>query len=264
MLTYRALTTTLRDQGFGPHSRLLALVDVPALGPLSGGTEAVLGALLASCETLLMPAFTTRCMVVPADGPPGNGLVYGDNGRNLTADFFTSDLPADADLGPVAEALRQHPESARSIHPLYSFAGVGCQDGLATQTLDDPLSPLAWLADNDGDVLLLGAGARANVALHLAERLAGRKQFVRWALTPQGVVECPACPGCREGFPAVGQRLRGIARRAPLGEAALTWIPLRDLVHITVGWIREDPRALLCDRPDCPACRDVRAAVRAP
>jgi len=26
--------------------------------------------------------------------------------------------------------------------------------------------------------------------------------------------------------------------------------------------LREDPRALLCDRPTCERCRDVRAAVR--
>lgn len=264
MLTYRALTTVVRDQGFGPHSRLLALVDLPALGPLAGGAEAVLGALLASCETLLMPAFTTRCMVVPAEGPPDNGLAYSDDGRSLAAEFFTPDLPVDPDLGPVAEALRQHPEALRSAHPLYSFSGVGCADGLAVQPLDDPLAPLAWLADNDGDVLLLGAEPRANVALHLAERMAGRKQFIRWALTPQGVIECPNSPGCREGFAAVEPQLRGVVRRASVGQGALIWIPLRDLLHTVVNWIRQDPRALLCDRPDCAACRDVRAAVRQP
>ncbi len=38
-------------------------------------------------------------------------------------------------------------------------------------------------------------------------------------------------------------------------------VPLRDLINLTMGWIHEDPQALLCDRPSCATCRAVRATL---
>ena len=148
------------------------------------------------------------------------------------------------------------------MHPLYSFVGVNADEALQSQSIDEPLAPVGWLADFDGDVLLLGANHKDNVSLYYAEHVAGRKQFIRWALTPEGVVVCPNCPGCSEGFPAISDRLAGIVRRARLGTARVELIPVRDLIHIAVGWIRQDPRALLCEQPGCALCHAVRASVR--
>ena len=86
---------------------------------------------------------------------------------------------------------------------------------------------------------------------------------MRWALTEQGVVTCPQVPGCSDGFNAITARLEGVVRQAPLAGQEILAIPLRDLIHIAAGWIREDPRALLCDRSGCERCADVRQSVRA-
>ncbi|MEW6569033.1 MAG: AAC(3) family N-acetyltransferase [Chloroflexota bacterium] len=262
MITYRDLTLALRDVGLTEESRLLAHVSLPALDPIRGGAETVLGALLASCQALLMPAFTYRTMVVPRTGPPENGLTYDQEEANAEAEVFDPRMPVDSELGEVAEALRRHPAARRSSHPILSFSGVNAAEALAAQTLDDPWAPIAALAEVDGDVLLLGADHSANVCLHYAEKLAGRKQFVRWALVPGRIVACPGFPGCPDGFPAIGPRLAGVARLARLGQTTVELIPLRDLIHIAVGWIHQDPRALLCHRRECERCRDVRAAVR--
>lgn len=263
MLTYRALVTCLRDLGLTPASRLIAHVDLHTLGPIAGGAEALLGAMLASCETLVMPAFTYRCMVTPKAGPPDNAIAYDiKDEASQASEVFSPEMPVDPSLGPLAEMLRQRPEARRSSHPVLSLVGVNAQAILEAQTLEEPLAPIGALADGDGDVLLLGADQRANFSLHYAERLAGRKQFLRWALLGARVVECPAFPGCAEGFEAVEPHIQGIIRQAPSGSSTARLIPLRDLVNITVGWIRQDPRALLCDRPECAACRDVRASVR--
>jgi aminoglycoside 3-N-acetyltransferase len=171
-------------------------------------------------------------------------------------------MPADTAMGAAAEALRLHPEAGRSGHPMLSFAAMNGEQALAAQTLDAPLAPIEWLAEYDGDVLLLGVDQRANTSIHFAEQLAGRKQFIRWALTPQGVVECPGWPGCPDGFEALSPRLEGVIRSATLGRGIAQMIPLRDLIHIVVGWIREDPRALLCDRLGCERCSVIRADVR--
>jgi hypothetical protein len=56
--------------------------------------------------------------------------------------------------------------------------------------------------------------------------------------------------------------LAGIARQAQLGDNLFQAFPLRDLINIAVAWIRQDVRALLCDRQGCERCAAVRASVR--
>jgi aminoglycoside 3-N-acetyltransferase len=261
-LSYRDFITTFRNLGLRRNSHVLVHASLEGLGPVAGGPDTIIGSLLATCESVLMPTFTPECALTPPVGPPDNAIDYGtDPGKNLEAEFYVPDLPT---AEPVAERLRQHANARRSVHPLLSFAGIKADEALEGQTIDEPLGPIGWLAEFDGDVLLLGTDQRANVSLHYGERAAGRRQFTRWALTPEAVVVCPDCPGCSEGFGAIASRLDGIVRRQRLGRATAELIPLRDLINITVGWVRQDPRALLCDRPECVYCRAVRASVRVP
>lgn len=264
MPSYHQWVTALRDLGLGPTSRLLVHACLPAFRHDTGGPTALLGALTAESEMVVMPAFTRRTMVTPRTGPADNGIVYGESPGNLEAEFFHPALPVDADQGEVAETLRRQPRADRSSHPILSFAGVDAKEVLAAQTLDEPLGTIRALADADADVVLIGADHKSNLSLHLAERIAGRRTFVRWALTEQGVATCPNFPGCSGGFEAIESRLGGIARRVAIAGGLITSVPLRDLIHVAAGWIREDPRALLCARPGCLHCAAVRASVRAP
>jgi aminoglycoside 3-N-acetyltransferase len=259
--SYREWITALRDLGLGRHSRVLVHASLDTLAPVAGGGDTVVGALAATCEMVVMPAFTERTLVTPPVGPADNGLAYGE-AQNVEAEFFRPELPVDPALGEVAEALRRHPKATRSVHPALSFAGIQADEALQAQSVSEPLGPIRWLAEFDADVVLIGVDHRKNVTLHWAERLAGRKQFLRWALTSDGIVECPAYPGCPDGFQAIAPRLRGITREAVLGDDPLQAIPLRDLIHVAVAWLREDPRALLCDRAGCLRCAAVRASVR--
>jgi aminoglycoside 3-N-acetyltransferase len=264
VLTYRNLTLAFAQLGVQPEGALLALVSDEFAAQVVGGPETVLGALLASTDGLLMPAFTLRCQVVPEVGPDDNGLDYqAQHDLSQQAEFYRPTLPVDAALGATAEAFRQKSGTTRSVHPLLSFCGWQAQTLLAGQTLESPLEPLAGLAGCDGDLLLLGSSQRQNVAIHYAESLAGRRQFIRWALTPAGVRTCPNMPGCAEGFDALDHRLTGIGRQLEIDDRPVTLLPLRDLIHTVVGWIRQDPRALLCSRPGCASCAAVRASVRA-
>jgi aminoglycoside 3-N-acetyltransferase len=263
MPSYRQWVSALRDLGLGPQSRVLVHASLEAYTQDPGGATALLGALTAVTEMVLTPAFTRRTLVTPHTGPPHNGLDYGDDPANLEAEFFRPGLPVDPELGVFAESLRRHPEAGRSIHPALSFSGIGAPEPLSVQTLEDPLAPIRWLAEADADVLQYGETYRRNVSLHYAEQMAGRRSFLRWALTGSGVVACPSFPGCSDGFDAIEGRLAGIVRRAAIGGGVVTSVPMRDLLHTAVGWIREDPRALLCDRAGCARCAEVRAAVRA-
>lgn len=263
MLTYRDFKVAFRDLDLGLHSRVIVHASLQAFEPVAGGAGSIVGALLSTVEMVLTPTFTTRTMVTPAMGPPDNAMNYGGALElNSDATFFTPDLPADPDMGEVAEIIRLHPDARRSHHPILSFAGVNVDEALASQSIADPFAPVAWLAEFDGDVILLGVDHTANVSLHYAERKAGREQFTRWALTPEGVVACPGFPGCPDGFQAITPRLEAVVRRVQVGPSTIEAIPLRDMVNIATGWIHEDPRALLCDQLGCPRCAATRALVR--
>lgn len=260
MYNYRDFIRVLRDLGLVQGSRILVHARLASLGEITGGPEAVLGAFLAVGKTVVAPTFTSSAMVTPEVGPSENGMEYGGAAEhNAAAQFFHPDLPADPKMGSLAEALRRAQGASRSEHPLLSFAGIGADDVLASQSLEDPLAPIGALAEMDADIILLGADHTANVSLHHAERLAGRRGFVRWALTPTGVVECPGMPGCSDGFPAIAGRLEGIVRRATLGPVTVESFPMRDLLHVAAGWIRVDPEALLCENDGCTRCAAVRA-----
>jgi aminoglycoside 3-N-acetyltransferase len=263
-ITYRDIVRALHELELNHANDVVAHVVLPGLGDVRGGAETVIGALLATCGTVVMPAFTHQTMVWPATGPADNGCVYSDHAaENADAVMFSPDLPVDSELGEVAEAFRRHSQAKRSSHPVLSFAaaGVHAEEILATQTLEDPLGPLDWLYDRHGDVLLMGVDHRANVAIHLAEKFAGRKQFVRWAVGRERAYRLPSFPGCSNGFNAIAGKLAWVAHQTTCGAAMIQRIPVTSLVQIAVQTIQEDPHALLCDDPKCGLCKAVRQTV---
>jgi aminoglycoside 3-N-acetyltransferase len=263
MLTYRNLVLAFDELGLTKSSRILVHSNLDAAGEIEGGIEAVLGALLASCEMVLTPAFTHGSVVVPEVGPPDNAIDYGASEiENLDAEFFQSEMDVDDDLGALPGIILKHDAAGRSSHPVLSFAGIHAAEPLALQTLAEPFGPIAWLAEYDGDILLINADHTSNISLHYAEQLAGRQALTRWALTEDGVVECRNMPGCSKGFEAIRTRLTGEVQQTSIGSTGIELIPVRDLMHIAAGWIREDSRALLCGTPDCLYCPQVRASIR--
>jgi aminoglycoside 3-N-acetyltransferase len=233
------------------------------VGPIRGGATALLAALLDTTAGVMAPTFTYKTMVTPRLGPPWNGVDYqAEQRHNSRAEFFRPDLPADPLMGILAETLRRHPQARRTAHPILSFAAVGLDEALEAQTLFEPLAPIGVLYRLGGWVLLIGVDHTVNTSIHYAERLAGRRQFLRWALTSHGVVACPGFPGCSLGFEAVRPRLDGVTRRMPLGETWVEAIPLQELIRVVHDWLIEDPRALLCEDAKCLRCQAVRAFPR--
>lgn len=261
MVSYRDFVAAFRDLGMGNQSRVIAHASLSAFGQIQGGAQTLIGALLATCETVCMPSFTYRTMVIPPAGPPNNAIDYSlGPAMNPMAEIFSKKMPVDPALGTVAETFRAHAESRRSNHPILSFCGVNAEHALEAQSLEDPLAPIGWLADQDGDVLLIGVDHTANTSLHYAEMIAGRKQFTRWALTRQGTATCPGFPGCSAGFQAIATRFHGVARQTVLGYAVIESVPLRDLINVATGWLRADPLAMLCKQKDCARCQAIRLA----
>ena len=259
---YREFAAGLRKLGIGRSSPVIFHASMSAFGQVHGGADSILGALMANYNSLMAPTFTYRTMLVPEGGPPDNGMTYGSGkDKNLMAEFFHSDMPADRLIGAVPEALRRHPDARRSIHPILSFAGIHVVEALQAQTIAEPLAPIRVITGAGGWVLLLGVDHTVNTSIHYAEKLAGRKQFVRWALTRNGVQECPGFPGCSEGFQAIAPRLRWATRRALIGSGQVEAVSLADLVNTVQKMISENPLALLCNRSYCERCLSVREVL---
>lgn len=256
---YNDIVRGLRAVGLNQNSCAIVHSSLASFGRVVGGAQTVVGALTAVCGAVLAPTFTYQTMLVPGVGPEDNGISYKDSPVSAEAEFWRPDLPAHDTIGVIPNALLHHPQAKRSSHPVLSFVGVGrgVESILATQTLDEPFAPLAWLGDNGGDVLLLGVTHRTNTMIHVGEWRAGRKPFVRWALTPERVVEL-AWPGDSSGFDAIADSIKHIVVRGQIGQASMQRIPAGELVRAVEDLICKDPAALLCNDPGCERCRDIR------
>jgi aminoglycoside 3-N-acetyltransferase len=263
MLSYHDITVGLEKLGLNRSTPVLAHIAPANLGEIRGGTDTLLGAILATIDNVMMPSFTYSTMITPEKGPSDNFLQYGSgHAANLNASIFTRKLPCDTHDNEASEALRNYPGTFRSSHPILSFCGLGLDIALVDQTPQDLYAPIRKLMELDGWVALLGSDASENFSLHYAEHLAGRKQFIRWALTEDGIKECPDFPGCSNGFHKINYYLQDELRIAEVGDSRRYAVPLQILVNSAVALIREDPFALLCNSLSCPRCNLVRRFIK--
>ena len=107
-------------------------------------------------------------------------------------------------------------------------------------------------------MLLINVDHTVNTSIHYAEKLAGRKQFIRWALSENRAVECSNFPGDSSGFQAIEENISADTRRVEIGEAFIQAVPLQRLFEVVQEMIKNDPLALLCERTDCERCNAVR------
>lgn len=158
---------------------LLVHASMRAVGAVSGGAGAVIGALrdaLGEDGTLIVPSFTPE----NSDTSPQ----YRNRVRGLTGharEAVRASMPpfdpattAAPSMGRLAETVRLTPGAARSRHPQTSFAALGpLADKLVAHHRPDchlgEDSPLACLYDVRAQVLLLGTGFGSCTAFHLGE-----------------------------------------------------------------------------------------------
>ncbi|MEE1942896.1 AAC(3) family N-acetyltransferase [Streptomyces sp. TRM 70361] len=230
--------------------------------PVEGGADTVLDVLLAGGRTVLVPSFSgSHCAVWVSEGdgprPRRNGMVYADPSGGPAGVPYTTDCGLiDADMGALPAALIARRDAHRGDHPINSFAAAGplAAELIAAQRPDDVYGPLRALAERGGDVLLLGVGLNRMTALHLAEQLAGRRLFVRWARAADGAVVAVEAGGCSEGFPGLAPHLAPHARTASVGASRWTVHPLREALATAAAAIAADPELTRCAEPGCLRC----------
>ncbi|MGA7194614.1 MAG: AAC(3) family N-acetyltransferase [Anaerolineales bacterium] len=261
MLDYQTLKSAFASLQL-QDKPVIAHASLRAFGQIDGGALTLLRAVLDSVGALMMPTFTYKTMITPNIGPPNNGITYGaEQDLNSMAESFTTNMPCDKLMGIVPETLRNLPNAKRTLHPIQSFAGIRAEKFLSAQTIQNHLAPIAALADAEGWVLLLGVDHTVDTSIHYAEKLAGRKQFLRWALTPNRIVECPGFPGDSAGFNVIVPELVNHVRMIQIGNTIVQAVSLRILFVKVIQILKENPLALLCEREDCERCNAVREFV---
>ncbi len=159
-----------------------------SFGHVAGGAAMVVQSFLDEGCTLLVPTFSSSFEIAP---PPHlrfarNGWRYDNDAaaRPHTDRIFTTESQElDDYMGAIPAAVVARSDRVRGLHPLDSFTAVGRRavEIVAGQAPTDVYAPLVALAQAGGSVLLMGVGLERMTLLHLAENVAGRVLFRRWA-----------------------------------------------------------------------------------
>lgn len=213
---------------------------------------------------MLVPTFTYAFAVgpLPHQRPARNGWNYaapphGFSGAGLI--YTTSSTDVDrGDMGAIPAAVAAMSGRARGDHPLCSFSAVG---PLASDLVDEqaPLrvfAPLAALAARNGAVVIMGVGLDRITLLHLAERLAGRTLFRRWANDPDGRPMEVEVGGCSQGFLNLEPVLSPLGKSAIVGRSSWRVFPAQEILSVASEAIRRTPQITHCGRRGCDRCND--------
>ena len=263
MISYNNITGALKSIGLQRDIPIIAHKDHSIFGRIKGGATTLMGALLSTIDNVMIPAFTYSTMVTPEKGPENNYLQYGGSSKkNLDAKIFSHTLLSELPNQEVIDILQGFPGTFRSSHPIFSFYGLGLDTVLVDHTPDKPYLPIKKLMGLGGWVVLIGVDPSQNFSIHYAEFLVGRKQFLRWALTPDGISACPHFPGCPNGFHKLDYYLQDELRVNMIEDTKFCAVPLRTLIRTAGALLKEDPFALLCNDLQCIRCNLVRAEIR--
>lgn len=253
MLDRDRIAVGLRELGLKRGDRVLVHSSMAALGPIDGGVDAVIDALLE---------------------------VVGDEGLVATP-TFGCDPPFDrrssaTPLGALPDRLWKRKDAVRSLHPTHSVAAIGA--GAADLLRDHEKAPTAYgvgtpyhtLAMQGGKILLLGVDQDRNTTLHTAEALAEAPYLdeVEAAYIDdsgqQVTIRVQAMAGPHRDFLGLDRlfRERGIVRIGKIGAAVCRLIEGRDMIETALNAMRTDPAAVLCDNPACDDCVMQRGRIK--
>lgn len=258
MLTASNIQSIIADAGVRTGDKVVVHSSLRALGPVEGGADAVIDALLAAVGprgTLAMPTFNySQPPVLPWYDPASTP----------------------ARTGILCEVFRKRPGVRRSMNPTHSVAVIGADaDAIVSDHLKCPTmgvdSPLDRLAQRGGWVLLLGVSNTSNSTIHIGESHAGVKKYAdygndnreRRVKMPDGSIythRIEPSASCSAAFNAVELPLRraGQIRDFRIGLGPGMLMKGLAVIEAVTALLREEPTALFCNNPACKWCVGAR------
>jgi len=234
-----------------------------SFGTVEGGAAMIVESLRSQGCTALVPAFSYRFSVPPPLGqrPDRNGWNYSaveNSFGNSGLVYSPESTDIDQDMGAVAAEIVSQPGRCRGNHALNSFAAVGplANRLISKQGSLDVYGPLKELAVADGFILLMGVGPEKMTLIHLAEAMAGRQLFRRWANGPDGRPAMYETGGCSEGFNNLEPILAVLARETHVGESRWRAFPAHSTLTAVAAKILTQPESTHCPDPCCIRCDD--------
>lgn len=265
MVTKKDIVETIKKSGLAKKC-VCAHSSLKSFGEVNGGAAAVVEAFLESECTLLVPAFSYAEYAVM---PPEN-LKYRQNGAdygrltwikkvNKAVYSPKSNALDAADMGRIPEAVLAIKGRVRGDHPLCSFAAAGpfASELVKTQKPMDVYAPLRELALFEGYIVLIGVNLTKMTAIHLAEQMAGRNMFIRWANGPDGSVIPAECGGDSEGFEKLGPYAAQAEKKAKCGESLWRIFEAGKLLKSAARGIMLQPEITHCGNNACLRCNDM-------
>ena len=247
----RELVAGLRALGVRPGRDLLVHSSLRHIGQVRGGAASILEALRIVTEgvTIVVPTHTAaNSLSSRAFLAATAGMSTAQRARYVAAmpGFDRAKTPSYG-MGALAEYVRTSAGAQRSGHPQTSFAAFGpraerCTAGHELGCHLGESSPLGWLYQVRGAVLLLGVGYGACTALHLAEyRLPGhRRRDYQCFIVTDGVRRAREFTDAElvdSDFEAMGGLIDGesFVRHGQVGAAYCRLFPIRDIVDFAAA-----------------------------
>lgn len=237
--TRATLAEQLRALGVRPGIPLMVHSSVRSIGPIAGGADALLGALLD----------VTR--------PNGTLLMVLGASQSLPFDAQTSPVDVE-EMGILAEVFRQHPDAQVNDHAAARYAAIGpashaLLEPISLHDYHGPGSVLQRFTDAGGAVLRLGASVDTVTLTHWAEYLAQvpdkrrvKLRYVRADLGEQWIDSLDDSDGIREWsqgdyFPQIWLDFlaTGQARTRPVGNTTAELFDAQPFVRFATGWLEE-------------------------
>ncbi len=256
MLSQTHIADGARSLGLQPGTIVMVHSSLSSLGPVSGGANAVIDALvevLGQHGTLLMPTHPAR-----------DGLAFDPDA-----------IPSD--MGVISETFRLRPGVLRSRHPYHPVAGYGARaeeilsDHEKSAAPDGPETPYGRLIPLGGKVLHLGCDLDTMTLLHTVEAeldLPYLRELEMKYIDAGGEIRTLSirrCPGGHRGgvlkfdrmFTAEGAMVTGT-----VGPAVCRLIDAPGAAAIMRREMSRDPGFALDENPNCADCVGFREKIR--
>jgi len=245
--TRSSLASDLKSLGLREGMVVIVHSSMKSLGWVCGGPVAVIQALqdvITANGTIIMPAHSAD---VSDPREWGNPAIPEEWVNEVMKEMppFDPDITPTLAMGIIAESFRTFPDVKRSYHPIHSFSiwGKNSEHIASNHSLDNGLgeeSPLHYIYQNDGYVLMLGTDYETNTSMHYGEHNApGIKKVKRMSpilVDNQRVwKEYIEIGYDEEKFPAVGEKFEKEyeLRKGNIGNAFSRLIYQPDLVNFT-------------------------------